>query len=248
VPREGRGADVIALDICHDIEGIDYPMATSDDLENTAQLVRQAGGKIVTAQVDVRDRQALRAAVDDAVQELGGIDIVVANAGVGSLNRAGDVTRQEFDAIIGVNVTGTWNTATAALPHLEARDGGSITIISSALGIVGCAFLAPYAMSKHATVGLTRSLAIELADRNIRVNSICPTNVADTAMTTAATELLAERIGPLTERQQVPFLNALASPTVTKQEISDAIIFLAADTGRSITGTTFEIDAGLVAL
>jgi (+)-trans-carveol dehydrogenase len=95
-------------------------------------------------------------------------------------------TASEFDAIIGVNVAGTWNTAMVALPHLEARGGGSIALVSSALGVVGTAFAGPYVMSKHAIVGLTRSLAIELAERNIRVNAICPALVADTVLGDAA--------------------------------------------------------------
>lgn len=178
-----EGAAIIAVDICATVAGISYPMATADDLAETERLVRARGSKIASAQVDIRDSHALQAAIDRAVAELGGLHIVVANAGVLALARSEEFTQPQWDAVISVNLTGTWNTIRAAVPHLTTCGGGSIIAIASAAGLVGLPFLDPYVASKHGIVGLVKAFAIELAEKGIRVNAICPTGVPGTEIT-----------------------------------------------------------------
>ena len=157
-----EGADVIGIDVCQDMVGIDYPMATPDDLAETAGMVEAAGRRMVTDIVDVRDIDALRRAVDGAVARLGRLDVVVANAGVCAVRRWDEVDAALWDTIIGINLTGAWNTCIVALPHLLRTGGGSIVLVSSAAGLKGQPFFAPYSASKHGLVGIMRSLANEL--------------------------------------------------------------------------------------
>ncbi len=201
-----EGADIIALDVCAPIAELAYPLATASDLAETARQVETAGGRIVTASVDVRDAGALADAVTTGTAQLGRLDIVVANAGVCSVQRWDEVTPQLWETILGVNLTGAWNTCVASIPHLLGSGGGSIILVSSVAGLKGQPFFTPYVASKHGLVGIMRSLSNELASKGIRVNTVHPTGV-DTPML-AAMEGLTERIdaspdvGPL-------FLNSL---------------------------------------
>jgi SDR family mycofactocin-dependent oxidoreductase len=236
-----EGADIIALDRCQDLEPISYPMATPADLDETARLVEAAGGRVVTAQVDVRDPEAMQAAVDDGVTRLGGLDIVVANAGVCSIQRWDEVTPEVWDTVIGINLTGAWNTAVASIPHLLEAGRGSIILISSVAGLKGQPFLAPYVASKHGLVGIMRVLANELASHHIRANSIHPTGV-NTPMLVG--------LGGLTERIEASpdtgsiFLNSLPVDVLAPEDVSDAVVYLASEESRFVTGLTLTVDAG----
>jgi NAD(P)-dependent dehydrogenase (short-subunit alcohol dehydrogenase family) len=196
---------------------------------------------MVAAQVDVRDAAALTEAVELGVDRLGRLDIAVANAGVCTIQRWDEVTPEVWDTVIGINLTGTWNTCTAAIPHLIAAGGGSMILISSVAGLKGQPFLAPYVASKHGMVGIMRMLANELASQHIRVNSIHPTGV-DTPMLVG--------LGGLTERIEASpdtgsiFLNSLPITVVTPADVSEAVLYLSSDASRYVTGTTMTIDAG----
>ncbi|HSU11618.1 MAG TPA: SDR family NAD(P)-dependent oxidoreductase, partial [Pseudonocardia sp.] len=131
-----EGADVIALDICHDIDSVAYDLATPADLQETARLVTEQGRRVVTAQVDVRDADATAKAVADGARQLGGIDIVLANAGIGIMNDADP--RRAFRDQLDVNLVGVWNTVQAAAPLLiEQKRGGAVVLTSSAFGLTG---------------------------------------------------------------------------------------------------------------
>ena len=169
-----EGADIVAVDVCAPIADVAYPTATPEDLATTARLVEEAGARVVTAVVDVRDAAGLAAAVAEGAAHLGGLDVAVANAGVCSIQRWDEVTPELWETVIGINLTGVWNTCTAAIPHMVER-GGSLILVSSAAGLKGQPFLTPYVASKHGLVGIMRSLSNELASRNIRVNSLHPT-------------------------------------------------------------------------
>ena len=236
-----EGADVIALDRCEDLASIGYPLATPADLEETARLVEAAGGRVVTAQVDVRDPEAMKEVVDDGVARLGGLHVVVANAGVCTIQRWDEVTPDIWDTVIGINLTGAWNTAAASIPHLIEAGSGSIILISSVAGLKGQPFLAPYVASKHGLVGVMRVLANELASHRIRANSIHPTGV-DTPMLVG--------LGGLTERIEASpdtgsiFLNSLAVDVLAPEDVSDAVLYLASEESRFVTGLTMTVDAG----
>jgi SDR family mycofactocin-dependent oxidoreductase len=236
-----QGADIIGVDLCGDLDSIPYPLARPSDLDETVKLVEATGARMVAAQVDVRDAAALTEAVEGGVDRLGRLDIAVANAGVCTIQRWDEVTPEVWDTVIGINLTGTWNTCTAAIPHLIAAGGGSMILISSVAGLKGQPFLAPYVASKHGMVGIMRMLANELASQHIRVNSIHPTGV-DTPMLVG--------LGGLTERIEASpdtgsiFLNSLPITVVTPGDVSEAVLYLSSDASRYVTGSTMTVDAG----
>ncbi len=199
---------------------------------------------MVAAQVDVRDPDGLCAAVGDGVARLGRLDIAVANAGVCTVQRWDEVTPEVWDTVIGINLTGAWNTCVASIPHLIRAGGGSLILISSVAGLKGQPFLAPYVASKHGVVGVMRMLANELAAKRIRVNSIHPTGV-DTPMLVG--------LGGLTERiESSPdtgsvFLNSLAVDVIAPEDVSDAVVYLSSAESRYVTGLTMTVDAGSTA-
>ena len=244
VRMAAEGADIIGMDVCRDMAGIDYPMATPDDLAETARMVTATGRQVVTDVVDVRDLQALRRAVDAAVEQLARLDVVVANAGVCAVRCWDEVDTELWDTIVGVNLTGAWNTCVASLPHLLRTGGGSIVLVSSAAGLKGQPFFAPYAATKHGLVGIMRSLANEVGGRGIRVNAVHPTGV-DTPMLEGMGGL-AERIAANPELGPL-FRNALPIGVLDPADVTHAVIYLACDESRAVTGHSLAVDAGLAA-
>jgi SDR family mycofactocin-dependent oxidoreductase len=178
-----EGADIIAVDICRDYPTVGYALATEADLAETVKAVEALDRRIVATQADVRDFAALKAAVDDGAAQLGRLDIVCANAGICTVQSWDEVTPAVWQDTLDTNLTGVWNTMTAAAPHLIAAGGGSIICTSSTAGIKGLPFLAPYVAAKHGVVGIARTMANELARHQIRVNTVHPTGV-DTPMGT----------------------------------------------------------------
>jgi SDR family mycofactocin-dependent oxidoreductase len=239
-----EGADIIGIDLCADVASIPYPMATPAELDETARLVAETGARMVTARVDVRQPDSLAAAVNEGVDALGRLDIAVANAGVCTIQRWDEVTPEVWDTVVGINLTGTWNTCAAAIPHLARAGGGSLLLISSVAGLKGQPFLAPYVASKHGVVGVMRMLANELASQRIRVNSIHPTGV-DTPMLVGMNGLT-ERIASSPDTGSV-FLNSLPVDVVAPGDVSDAVLYLSSDESRYVTGLTLTVDAGSTA-
>jgi SDR family mycofactocin-dependent oxidoreductase len=235
-----EGADVILIDICESLPEIEYPLATVEDLEETARLVREHDRFAITRVVDVRDAAALSAAVDDGVAELGGLDAAVANAGVLPVGTWDTTTPEQWRTVVDVNLIGSWNTCVAAIPHL-VDSGGSLVIISSSAGLKGAPLHIPYTASKHGVVGLSRALANELAAQNIRVNTVHPTGVETGMRPESLQSLLGEARPDL-----IPiFLNALPNMMTEASDISNAVLFLVSDESRSVTGLEFKVDAGV---
>ncbi len=171
-----------------------------------------------------------------------GLDIAVANAGVCSIQRWDEVTPELWDTVIGINLTGVWNTCTAAIPHLLERGGGSMILISSTAGLKGQPFLTPYVASKHGLVGIMRSLANELASRHIRVNSLHPTGV-DTPMLNGHDRADRAHRGQPRRRLRSSSIRC-PSTCVRAEDVSNAVLFLASDEARYVTGLTMTVDAG----
>jgi SDR family mycofactocin-dependent oxidoreductase len=247
-----EGADIIAVDIAEDIDSVRrfYPGATEADLDETVKEVEALDRRIVAAKADVRDYDALKAALDDGVAQLGRLDIVSANAGIFIFGeQAHLVTEGDWRDVIDINLTGVWHTAKAAVPHLiEQGTGGSIILTSSAAGLKGFPNLAQYTASKHAVVGLMRTLALELAPHMIRVNSVHPTAVDTIMIQNEATRklFLPDIASPTREQAAEAFTatNALPVPWVEPRDISNAVLFLASDEARYVTGVTLPVDAG----
>jgi SDR family mycofactocin-dependent oxidoreductase len=225
-------------------------MSTEEDLAETARLIEKLDRRVVTGVADVRDQAALDAAVERGVTELGKIDIVIANAGLASYAPSWEISGQAWREMIDINLTGVWQTCKAVIPHLMSRGSGSIVIISSAAGLVGPNNLAHYASAKHGVVGLMRSLANELAGRSVRVNSSHPTQVNtliimnDEIYRMFRPDLEAPTADDIVEVSTE--MNALPVPWVESADVSHAVLFLASDEARYITGATLPVDAGLV--
>ncbi|MGA5465163.1 mycofactocin-coupled SDR family oxidoreductase [Mycobacterium sp. NPDC050041] len=241
-----EGADVIAVDICDQIASVPYPLATADDLAATVKLVEDTGARIVASQADVRDRAALKAALTEGVEALGGrLDIVVANAGIAPM--AGEDAWQD---VIDVNLTGVFHTVElAARPMVKAGNGGAMVLTSSVAGLVGLASpmagSVGYAAAKHGIVGIMRVYANLLASHSIRVNSVHPAGVdtpmIDNEFTRSWLEGLAQ------ESKGGPDMgNALPVQTLQAEDIAAAVAWLVSDEARYITGVTLPVDAGFV--
>lgn len=240
------GADIIAIDLCDQIESVPYPLATPDDLAATVKLVEETGARIVAQQADVRDEQALQAALRTGVERLGRLDIVVANAGIAPMQSGPDGWRDVID----VNLSGVHHTVEAAIPIMvEQSEGGSIVLISSAAGLIGVGGgdrgSIGYTAAKHGVVGLMRAYANFLAPHSIRVNTIHPTGV-DTPMinnefTRGWLKHIAEELNAPTD-----FSNALPVQVIQSEDVANAVAWLVSDQARYITGVTLPVDAGIV--
>ncbi len=239
-----EGADIIALDICAPVSSsIAYPPATPEDLTETACAVEAEGRKVLAREVDIRDDAALRQLVADGAEQFGRLDILVANAGVLGWGRLWELTDEQWDTVIGVNLTGTWRTLRAAVPTMiEAGNGGSIVIVSSSAGLKATPGNGHYAASKYGLVALTNTLAIELGGFGIRVNSIHPYSV-DTPMIEpqAMTEIFAEHPSYL---HSFPPMPLQSKGFMTPDEISDVVVWLAGDGSGTLSGTQIPVDKG----
>lgn len=245
-----EGADVIAVDLCGPVGSIDlYPPATADDLRETVRLVEATGRRAVPAQVDVRDREALEAAVAEGVAALGHLDVVVANAGVFEIAPALEVSDELWRDTVDVNLTGVWHTCRAALPHvLSSGRGGSLVLVSSAAGLEGMPNTVAYTASKHGVVGIMRTLANELGPHMIRVNSIHPTSVDTSMIQNERTWRLFQPDNPHPTREDAAPLfqriNTLPVPWIEPRDVSNAVLFLCSEESRYITGVALPVDAG----
>ncbi len=235
-----EGADLILVDICAPIEGLTYAMSTPEDLETTVNEVEALGRRVYAAHADVRDRTMMQDVVNAGVDQLGGLDGAVANAGVLTSGTWDTVTDEDWRIVLDVNLIGTWNTCLAAIPHLLER-GGSLVNISSAAGIKGTPLQLPYTASKHGVVGLSMALANELANHSIRVNTVHPTGVETGIAAPELLELLANK------RQDLApiFQNAMPTFFVEQVDVSNAVLYLLSDEARFVTGTQLKVDAGV---
>lgn len=246
-----EGADIIAIDICKQIETVPYPLSSADDLAETVHMIEKYDRRVIPVEADVRDPAAMQAAVDRGVAELGRLDIVVANAGIWSANKTWELTQQQWDEMIGVNLTGVWQTVKAAVPAmLEAGNGGSIILTSSNGGVAGFENLAHYVAAKHAVVGLGRTLCNELGRHNIRVNNIQPTAVNTNMIHHQGVYNLffPGEENPTKEQfaSGIGALNVLPVPWVEPLDISNAVLWLASDEARYVTGISLPVDAGFL--
>jgi SDR family mycofactocin-dependent oxidoreductase len=237
-----EGADVIALDICRNVEAFDYPMASADELDETVELAMHTGRRVLAVQADVRDRPVLARAIDQAVGQFGRLDVVVANAGVVSLQPWDEISDELWRNTMDVMATGTWNTMSVSIPHLLAAGGGSMIGISSIAGLKGLPYQTPYVAAKHAIVGIARSLATELGPRHIRVNTIHPTGV-DTIQARVGIAAITKLMETDPNLGSV-YINSIPVEVVQPRDISDAVLFLASDESTFVTGLQLTVDAG----
>jgi SDR family mycofactocin-dependent oxidoreductase len=238
-----EGADIIAVDICAQIDTVSYPMSTPADLAETVKEVEALDRRIYAQQADVRDRQELQAAFDTGVAEIGPVDIVLANAGIAPMSL--HPKAQEWQDVIDVNLTGVYNTVEIAKPGMIERGvGGAIVLTSSTAGINGIGGDTPgglgYTAAKHGVVGLMRSYANYLAQFSIRVNTVHPTGVNTPMVVNDAMQEFLQADPTMGQAM----MNALPVDLVQPVDISNAILFLVSDDGRYVTGVTLPVDAG----
>jgi SDR family mycofactocin-dependent oxidoreductase len=240
------GADIIAVDICASIGSVKYPLASPEDLAATVKLVEDIGARIVAREADVRDRASLSTAVQAGVDELGRLDIVIANAGIAPMQSGDDGWRDVID----VNLTGVYNTIKSAIPTMVKQgSGGSIVLISSAAGLAGVgspdAGSVGYAAAKHGVVGLMRVYANLLAQQSIRVNSIHPTGVETPMINNEFTRGWLAQMAAASDSPG-SMGNALPVEVLQPEDIANAVAWLVSDQARYITGVTLPVDAGFL--
>jgi len=243
VKLASEGAGIIAVDLCDQIASVPYPMATAEDMAATVKLVEDTGARIVAREADVRDRAALKTALREGIDELGRLDIVIANAGIAPM-----ADENAWQDVIDVNLTGVYHTVDVAMrPMVKYGNGGSIVLTSSVAGLVGIggpmAGSIGYTAAKHGIVGLMRNYANLLAQHNIRVNSLHPAGVntpmIDNEFTRSWLDGLAQ------QSQGGPDMgNALPVQTLDPEDIANAAYYLVSDAGRYVTGVALPVDAG----
>lgn len=242
-----EGADIIAVDIVDQIGSVPYPMSTAEDLAETVRLVEAQDRRIVAQRADVRDYDELKAALDAGVAELGRLDIVVANAGIFTFGRLDELPEESWRDMMDVNLTGVWHTTKAATPHLIAGgNGGAIVITSSTGGLKAFENVGHYITAKHALVGLMRTLALELASHEIRVNTIHPSTVDTPMVQNDETYrwFRPDLENPSKQDAEPSFAGLSKMPMVwlEPREISEAMLFLVADSGRHVSGVALPVD------
>jgi SDR family mycofactocin-dependent oxidoreductase len=237
-----EGADVVISDTCAPIAQLENPMATLEELEETARLVEKEGRRAVFGVADVRKLDQVKVMAAMGLDAFGHIDVVSANAGVFRPTPFLEITEDEYDAIVDTDLRGVWNTCQAVLPSMVERGaGGAIVITSSAAGIRGHVPYAHYVAAKHGVVGLMRALANEFAKHNIRVNTVHPTGVNDTFMVQPSAVEPVMAAEPLFLQGAT---NMLPVGLVEPQDISSAVVWLLSDEARYITGVQLPVDAG----
>jgi SDR family mycofactocin-dependent oxidoreductase len=242
-----EGADVIAVDLCAQIDSVPYPMATPQDLADTVHAVEALDRRILAVTADVRDHAAMSAAVSKGVAELGRLDFVLANAGIGSIGLEDPDPVGSFRDVIDTNLTGVWNTVRAALPVLvDQGQGGSVVLTSSTAGLKAVGGSTgggeAYVASKHAVLGLMRSFATTYAPHNIRVNAVLPTGVATPMV---LNDVLATILRESPESLNVT-PNLLPVELIDSADVTHAIAFLCSDEARYVTGVALPIDGGFL--
>jgi SDR family mycofactocin-dependent oxidoreductase len=242
-----EGADIALVDIGGAVETVEYTAARPEQLQETAQAVERLDRRSLTFRADVRDGVAMRAAANGTVQQLGRIDILVAAAGIDSWNHAWELTDEQWDAMIDVNLKGVWQTAKAVAPHMIRQKSGSMVFIGSALSHRANAKFAHYTAAKHGVLGLTRAFGLELAPYMIRVNEVDPTAVFTSMINSQ--EYRDGEIGHpgATEEEVIArYLqwNTLPVPWIEAVDVANAVLFLASDEARYITGLPLLVDLG----
>jgi SDR family mycofactocin-dependent oxidoreductase len=245
------GADIIGLDICQDIDTMEYPNASKADLEETVRLVEAQGRRIIASVTDVRDALAVEQAVDDGATKLGRLDIILAQAGIARWKPGASMAEKAavWDDITGVNLGGYFHLLEAGLPHIVAGGrGGSVVMTGSTaatrpMGATDTGHIA-YVAAKHGVVGLMKVYALAYAQHDIRFNVVHPTGVVSGMTMNAAMRRLHEEAQQGGQNLVSGMTNLLDVDMLQPEDISDAVAYLVSDRAKWVTGTEIKVDAG----
>ena len=246
-----EGADVIVTDLAGPVDTVAYRASTPEDLAETVRGVEKLNRRVESFTADVRDFDEFRGGLDRAVERLGRLDVVVANAGIlNAVKPSWELAEQEWRTMLDVNLTGVWHTTKAAVPHLIRRGpGGAMVLISSTAGLRGIPGIAHYNAAKHGVLGLQRTLANELVEHRVRVNSVHPTNVRtemienDSSARIYRPDLEAPTFADATDA--LAHINLWPVPYIEVDDVANAVLFLASDEARYITGVALPVDLGM---
>ncbi|MDF1604684.1 mycofactocin-coupled SDR family oxidoreductase [Nocardioides sp. YIM 152315] len=246
-----RGANVLLLDRCQDLESVAYPLASSADLDDTRREIEAAGGRCLAFEVDVRDTSGLDEVVRAGAAEYGGIDICVANAGICGFGRVHELTDLQWEEMIGVDLTGVFKTLRAVTPGMIDRGWGRVVVTSSMGGRMGTRNLAHYVAAKWGVIGLVKTLALEVAEQGITVNAICPATV-DTPMVhnDAFYRLFTPDVERPTRddvRPRHTASNPMRVPWLDTSDITNALLYLVSDEARYVSGSTLDVSLATAA-
>jgi SDR family mycofactocin-dependent oxidoreductase len=246
-----EGAEIAICDIVEQLPTVPYPLASANELAETARMVGESGRRCLALETDVRDGAGMREAIEQTVSELGKVDVLVANAGIESFGKSWELSDEQWEEMVSVNLTGVWKSCRAVIPPMIERRSGVILMTSSIAGLRGLSNQAHYCAAKHGVVGLMRSLALELAPHGIRVNTVHPSAVDTPIIKNQAMYTLFGGGDPNTTLEDATpafrELNLLDTPWLEPQDLSNAMLWLASDEARYVTGVALPVDAGLMA-
>ncbi|MFD1565825.1 mycofactocin-coupled SDR family oxidoreductase [Haloarchaeobius amylolyticus] len=243
-----HGADVVVTDVGGDVESVPYELGTTDELEETAGLVEEEGQEALALEMDVRYEDEVEAAVEEAVDHFGRIDILANNAGIVTVADTVEMDEALWDDLIDTNLKGVWLCAKHVGKHfIERGDGGKIVSTASTAGLVGTPGISHYVAAKHGVIGLTKTLALELAEYDINANAVCPT-VVDTPMVSGMSEAYGEEVLGEMGEMAGPFnVFDTEDPAIEARDITEAYMWLSSDAARYVTGIALPVDAGFTA-
>ena len=243
-----HGADVVVTDVAENMGTVPYDLGTTDELEETAGLVEEEGQEALAIEMDVRDESQVAAAVEQAVDHFGHVDVLANNAGIVTVADLVEMDEALWDELIDTNLKGVWLASKHVGKHfVERGDGGKIVSTSSTAGLVASPGAGHYVAAKHGVIGLTKTLALELAEYDVNVNAVCPT-VVNTPMVSGMTEAYGEEVLGEMGEMAGPFnVFDAADPGIEASDISEAYMWLSSDAARYVTGIYLPVDAGFLA-
>ena len=243
-----QGADIAIVDRCADLDTVTYALATPDDLAETVRLVEAEGRRCVSATADVRDLDAMVAFVDGVVDELGSADILVANAGISTLGSIFELDAIGWSETVDINLTGVFNAMRAVAPHMRRRRWGRIIGISSMMGRSANPLVPAYCAAKWGVIGLTKSVAHDVAHFGVTANVVAPGNISTDMLHNEALYALMRPDLEQPTREDVAgpmaSLHVQPVPWLEPDEVTAAVVFLCSEGARHITGSVIDVDAG----